>query len=593
MANNNRPGPGVSGGGNHNVGGLDLQFVSMNPSSQLEKQRNKKVIRSAAMKSFRRKQMSQKAQDKVGPVREVVELHCSSELGAKNNSLPDTRSLSAGDGANWLGGIEDSFSDMSWGPPTSPLSNSSSNSSESDSMSVFDEMPQVGRFLSQVSTPGSSVVSSPKSLLGAGRIDPFRIYPLDANNTIPELFDHSVGILWPGFSPESQMPAAWFRKAWERPIVMHALAFGAIVHMDVLRSPRLSLENPLRLFHKVQTMRLLKEEMKNPNQAVLDDVILAILTLSTNEVETVANNIKEKARSPFNSPLASIQWLDVYGCISHVKTHTAAMRSIIARRGGLENVELPGLAEVLFLSDVLGATQNLSKPHFPLLLAARDLPPLEIDRVLRFPLMKLGQAFESLSAFGVNERALRVLQTMVDLSMIIDGHTRGAKPIKDMASFILRRNAVQHSLTSLPSGEELEVGEVSSVCLYESIRHAAMIYSVAVTFPLPPLTGVFGKLSLALKGIMETSKFDPCWQLSPKTLLWILTLGGIAASGTDERAWYVQNLEAVSGALKLSDWRYVVVNIEEYLWLESACDNGGRSLWDEVLNDRFLQMGID
>lgn len=145
------------------------------------------------------------------------------------------------------------------------------------------------------------------------------------------------------------MPAAWFRKAWERPIVMHALAFGAIVHMDVLRSPRLSLENPLRLFHKVQTMRLLKEEMKNPNQAVLDDVILAILTLSTNEVETVANNIKEKARSPFNSPLASIQWLDVYGCISHVKTHTAAMRSIIARRGGLENVELPGLAEVLFL----------------------------------------------------------------------------------------------------------------------------------------------------------------------------------------------------------------------------------------------------
>lgn len=190
MANNNRPGPGVSGGGNHNVGGLDLQFVSMNPSSQLEKQRNKKVIRSAAMKSFRRKQMSQKAQDKVGPVREVVELHCSSELGAKNNSLPDTRSLSAGDGANWLGGIEDSFSDMSWGPPTSPLSNSSSNSSESDSMSVFDEMPQVGRFLSQVSTPGSSVVSSPKSLLGAGRIDPFRIYPLDANNTIPELFDH-------------------------------------------------------------------------------------------------------------------------------------------------------------------------------------------------------------------------------------------------------------------------------------------------------------------------------------------------------------------------------------------------------------------
>ncbi|PVH80073.1 hypothetical protein DL98DRAFT_419234, partial [Cadophora sp. DSE1049] len=399
-------------------------------------------------------------------------------------------------------------------------------------------------------------------------------------------------ILWPGLGPQSQMPTAWFRKAWEKPILMHALAFGAIVHMDVLRSPRISLENPLRLFHKVQTMTLLKEEMKNPDGTALDDVILAILALSTNEVETVANHMKEKVRSPFNSPLASIQWLDVYGSITHVKAHTLAMRSVVARRGGLEKIELPGLAETLSLSDVLGATQNLSKPHFPLLFAAKDLPVLEIDRILRLPLRKLGQGFASLNPFGINEPALGVIQTMVDVSMIIDGHTRGVRPITDMAAFVLRRNATQHNLMSLPSGEELGVGEVSSVCLYESIRHAVLIYSVAVTFPLPPLTGIFGKLATALKKIMEASKFDPCWQLCPKTLLWILVLGGIAASDTKERTWYVQNVEAVSGALKLSEWQDVIENIEEYLWLENACDNGGRILWDDVVNDRFLQIGL-
>ena len=85
--------------------------------------------------------------------------------------------------------------------------------------------------------------------------------------------------------------------------------------MDVLRSPRVSLDNPIRLFHKVQTMRLLNEELRSPEKTPLDDVILAVLALGTNEVETMANNIQEKARSPFKSPLTSMQWLDVYGSV--------------------------------------------------------------------------------------------------------------------------------------------------------------------------------------------------------------------------------------------------------------------------------------
>ncbi|KAH7419574.1 hypothetical protein BKA64DRAFT_651173 [Cadophora sp. MPI-SDFR-AT-0126] len=592
MADKNPADSGTLESRNENKGGMDLQFVNMNTTSQLEKQRNKKVIRSMAMKSFRRKQTSKKAPEKTGNVREVSggsSVPFSSQLGPQAYSLLD---VVTEEPSPYMARVEDLSSETSPSFYTSLSSRSCSNNGESDSASGFDENSLQRRLPSHLSTPIPSMISSPITPLGAGRVDPFRIYPVGGKSNIPELFDHSVAILWPGLGPQSQMATVWFRKAWEKPILMHALAFGAIVHMDVLRSPRISLENPLRLFHKVQTMTLLKEEMKKPDETALDDVILAILALSTNEVETVANNMKEKVRSPFSSPLASIQWLDVYGSFTHVKAHTLAMRSVIARRGGLEQVELPGLAETLSLSDVLGATQNLSKPHFPVLLAAKNLPSLEVDRLLRLPLRNLGQGFESLNPFGINEQALGVIRTMVELSMVIDGHMRGARPITDMAAFVLRRNAVQHSLMSLPSGQELGVGEVSSICLYESIRHAVMIYSVAVTFPLPPLTGVFGKLATALKNVMETSKFDPCWQLCPKTLLWILVLGGIAASDTNERSWYVQNVEAVSGALKLSEWNDVVKNIEEYLWLESACDNGGRILWDEVVNDRFLQMNL-
>ena len=56
-------------------------------------------------------------------------------------------------------------------------------------------------------------------------------------------------------------------------------------------------------------------ELRSPKKTPLDDVILAVLALGTNEVETMAINIQEKTRSPFNSPLTSTQWLDVYGSV--------------------------------------------------------------------------------------------------------------------------------------------------------------------------------------------------------------------------------------------------------------------------------------
>jgi hypothetical protein len=39
--------------------------------------------------------------------------------------------------------------------------------------------------------------------------------------------------------------------------------------------------------------------------------------------------------------------MDVYGGMLHIKEHTFAMRTLIAKRGGLENIQLAGLAEIL------------------------------------------------------------------------------------------------------------------------------------------------------------------------------------------------------------------------------------------------------
>jgi len=170
-------------------------------------------------------------------------------------------------------------------------------------------------------------------------------------------------------------------------------------------------------------------------------------------------------------------------------------------------------------------------------------------------------------------------------SMTIDLHHRGVKPICDMALFMDRRNAIQHRLMSLPSGDELEPGEVSSPHMYESIRLSGIIYSAGVTFPLPPSQGIFRRLSGRLKVILEESKFDQCWQLYPKSLLCVLVMGGIAALESEERCWYVRNLAVVSRSLDISEWDNVVEEMRHYFWLETACDAGGRLLWAAVADE--------
>lgn len=209
------------------------------------------------------------------------------------------------------------------------------------------------------------------------------------------------------------------------------------------------------------------------------------------------------------------------------------------------------------------------------------------------PLISLGQAFQTLIVFGITDDAANILQALADLTVVIECFCREIAPVPELSTVIDRRNFVQHALLSLPTADELESGEVGSVHLYEAVRYAALIYSVAVTFPLPPMTGVYDKLTARLKSVLEESKLDLCWKLYPKTLLWVLTLGGIASSVTVHRSWYVRTLSVISAALNISTWDEVVEEMGQYLWLERACDAGGRKLWLDVIRERHLNKNFE
>jgi hypothetical protein len=214
--------------------------------------------------------------------------------------------------------------------------------------------------------------------------------------------------------------------------------------------------------------------------------------------------------------------------------------------------------------------------------------------VLNFP-SRLGQGFLELDPSSITREVLDVLQAMSNLTIDIESYCQGAPATSDLVTLTNERNKIQHTLLSLPTYEELSPFQVSSPCFYESIRLTSLVYSLAVIFPLPAIRSTHQQLATLLKSVLAAPNAARYWKEFPSLLLWCLTLGGIAASSTQCRNWYVQNIMALSTQMGLYAWQDITNEMKRYLWLESACDVSGRELWMEVrlVQERFFGANFD
>jgi hypothetical protein len=184
---------------------FNLEFVNMNVASKAEKQMNQKVIRSMAMRSYRQKQQFQRTKDEEAKIRNrarAVQPRSESKRGNHSEAHSQTpRSSHA-----WTSEVD--FSDISWLVSVSPSSNlsdidsgfeaslrsASPYSYHSDVDSGFGESPDQSNALSDPRSRDFAPVTSPITLLGAGRIDPFRTSSSDTGPYIHELIDHCKSV---------------------------------------------------------------------------------------------------------------------------------------------------------------------------------------------------------------------------------------------------------------------------------------------------------------------------------------------------------------------------------------------------------------
>ncbi|PWY92641.1 hypothetical protein BO70DRAFT_15725 [Aspergillus heteromorphus CBS 117.55] len=327
-----------------------------------------------------------------------------------------------------------------------------------------------------------------------------------------------------------------------------------------------------------ETVKAINAAMQDPVRVTSDATILAVLM--TIEKPFMPGSKDWSQESPFQAPLRRLQWLNVHGAREPNLDHQTGLCRLIQLRGGLHNIRLPGVAAAIFYRVLVNSTLTLSPPPIPFFsLSGTMTELLKADHVHSWDATAIH--FGPLCELGLTPDLADVYEQLAGYTRIIKRFVDGGTVNFGRQAMCDQRNLIQYRLMTLPPAVCLI--DVSPV--YEACRIAAIIYSIGVTFPLPGVGAPFAALLQSLKAEIQQNELDGPWSTSPhgvRLLLWVLTMGGIAATDTAEQQWFVETASRVAPGSLVPEWRETRNMLREFLWLDSACDMSGKQFWTQV-----------
>ena len=203
-------------------------------------------------------------------------------------------------------------------------------------------------------------------------------------------------------------------------------------------------------------------------------------------------------------------------------------------------------------------------------------------RLPRTAIQSFASGFANHLHHGVSLDMITVFRQAGAMTQAIQHYVDGESGGLSLTAVSSTRGDVQHRImTLLPMDDLLDT---PFPYIYEACRLTGIIYGIAVIFPIPNAYDVLKQLVERLQTAIEMSRIESLGAAFADLYLWMLILGGIAALDKSERCWYAGQLLGFARRSGVRDWSAVKVAIGDFLWLESACDPGGRKLWSEVLD---------
>ncbi|KAJ5853208.1 hypothetical protein N7534_005751 [Penicillium rubens] len=474
--------------------------------------------------------------------------------------------------------------------PPSHASDSSDSSSSDDASSVTglsSEAFAVIRFNDR---------SSPERLERnlSGVIDPFATYPAPRHFE-PDIINLSerylTGVVWPGLAPRpNNVKAAankWFDLSMADPALFTAFMFGALCHLRVqwqnnwvpgtVFGPR---ERRALQLCEMESIKLINQAVRDPSRAISDAVLLSVICMAHHQAEE--KSAQQHRRTPFNPPFPRLQWIDVYGCLPPNMVHIKGLLQLIKLRGGLVNIPTEGLAATISFSDIMSCSVLCIHPCFDFWPLADSRLGWSIQELLGFSLSDVDQGFARLQEIGATRQMAEAFQAVHTYIGIIKASPNSTKDVPLLTD---QRNITQHTLLCLSPASDLHsfFSHPTHAATYEACRLAALVFGVGVIFPIPAQDTPLNTLARLIRSVLLQPTSTDLWS-SPSTrlpLIWVLTLGGIAANGIPERAWFASALGDITRRTGLNSWASVKAVLASMLWYDAACDTAAETLWQE------------
>ncbi|KAJ5457482.1 hypothetical protein N7475_008870 [Penicillium sp. IBT 31633x] len=481
------------------------------------------------------------------------------------------------------------YRDSPFPPSQASDSSDSSNSDDASTVSVFSSAPlNVVRFNER----SSSLERLERNL--AGVFDPFATYPVPANFE-PDVINLSerylTSVVWPGLAPRPKnvLTAAnkWFNLSMADPALFTAFMFGALCHLRVQwqnnwvpGSTFGQREQRALQLCEMESIKLINQAVRDPERAVSDAVLLSVICMAHHQAEEEL--VQQHQSTPFNPPFPRLQWIDVYGCLPPNMIHIKGLLQLVKLRGGLTEISTEGLAATISFSDILTCSVLSVHPCFDFWPLADCRRGMSVQELLGFSSSDVDQGFGRLQGMGVTRQMAEAFQAVHTYIEIIRANPTSTKDVSLLAD---QRNLTQHTILCLAPASELHAffSHPTHAATYEACRLAALIFGVGVVFPIPVQNTPLKTLARLIQSILLQPSSSDLWS-SPSTrvpLIWVLTLGGIAANNTSERAWFVSALADTTHRTGLTSWESVQSVLSSMLWYDAACDIAAETLWLE------------
>lgn len=123
---------------------------------------------------------------------------------------------------------------------------------------------------------------------------------------------------------------------------------------------------------------------------------------------------------------------------------------------------------------------------------------------------------------------------------------------------------------------------IDQTALYEACRLAALVYVLAIIFPLPPFTGVVFRLVPKIVTLIDAISPEILYGPGAKAFIWAMFVCGSGAETFPQRPWFVKKLKVMLVFAGINRWAELKTVLGSYLWLGSAMDEPGFNLFDEI-----------